>query len=96
MINHINKDKLKIKHLLYIEGANYPNEEDSLYEIIDCLQQQNLLNSQFVKSHLRQVKSRLNGMEMAEMLEYFANKGYFEMTFRGDIPTFKIIKHPWE
>ncbi len=97
MVKPLDKNKVKIKHLLYFEGENYPTEEDCLYEILDCLQQQNMLDKSFTKSDvIRQVKGRYKGMKMVDMLEYFANKGYFEMTPRSGNNLFKILKHPWE
>lgn len=99
MLKPIDHNKVKIKHLLHVEGENYPTEEDCLYEILDCLQQQNMLDKNFTKSDvIYQVKGRYNGMKMVEMLEHFANKGYFEMKITGKNKNniFKLIKHPWE
>jgi hypothetical protein len=97
MVKPLDKNKVKIKHLLYVEGENYPTEEDCLYEILDCLQQQNMLDKSFTKSHvISQVKGRYNGMKMVDMLKYFANKGYFEMSSRGGNNSFKVLTHPWE
>jgi hypothetical protein len=98
MPKQIDKNKLKIKHLLGVQGENYPTEEDFLYEVICVLQEIDHLNNKFSKSHIiKQIKSRITSSgRLVDSLALLSERGYFEMENYPSKPQFKLLYHPWE
>jgi hypothetical protein len=97
MIKHINQNKLKIKHLLGVQGENYPTEEDFLYEVVSELQDIDFLDKEFTtKDIAKNVKARISKSgTLQDSLVIMSDKGYFQMTENPKRHIFKLIQHPW-
>ena len=94
----IDRNKLKIKHLLGVQGENYPTEEDFLYDVVYALQETNLLDKEFSKPHIvKKINIRITESgRIVDSLALLAEKGYFIINNYPKNPAFKLLYHPWE
>lgn len=98
MVKNINRDKVKIKHLLGVRGENYPTVEDFLYEVVAELQELDMLDKEFTTKNIaKNVHSRIaeNGT-LADSLLILKEKGFCSMVEAPKRNLFKLINHPWE
>lgn len=99
MVKQINRDKVKIKHLLNVKGENYPTEEDFLYEVVSELQDLDMLNSEFTtKDIAKNVTARIvkTDSPLADSLLLLKDKGFCSMVEAPKRNLFRLISHPWE
>ena len=98
MPNQINRDKAKIKHLLSVQGENYPTEEDFLYELVAVLQEFDMLDKEFTSKDIgKNVTSRLTDSgTLTDSFILLKDKGFLDMFEAPRRNKFKLLHHPWE
>lgn len=103
MINEINRNNVKLSLLIGVKNENIEEYLEFLYEIIDTLQTDGKLNSNFTKRDLkRKVKTRLSFIESNDIGEHIQwlvkNTDWIdEQPDRtGGGSHYRLKGHPWE
>lgn len=100
MVKQINRDKVKIKHLIHVKGENYPTEKDFLYEVVSELQDLDMLNGEFLAKHLWGVlKCRITDSgSMVDSLNKLTELNYLSVKthINPRKNRYSLISHPWE
>lgn len=101
MLPEINKDKLKMKHLIHVKTDVAISSEDFLYELFQAYEEKNwdpgergATLPQLKWAGLYSAKP-IEGLSIEQSLEKLKDDGYIEIVRKNGAMYHKVIKHPW-
>ncbi len=101
MLPEINKDKLKMKHLIHVKTEASVSAEDFLYELFQAFEEKNWDPGERGAT-LPQLKwaglyssKPIEGLSIEQSLEKLKEEGYIDIVKKNGTLYHKVIKHPW-
>lgn len=99
MLPDINKDKLKMKHLINVKTEEPITSEDFLYEMFQAFEEKDWdpgeRGATIPQLKWAGLRLPIHGLTLEDSLLQLEKEGYIEIVNKNGTQYHKVIKHPW-
>jgi len=94
---HLNKEKLKLKHLLgtYLKSNRYTSYDDALYDVLRYMEDKESQTISSSNIHYA-LKLKVDAGYTEELMNWAVSNSYFDASESGKKTTYTVIKSPFK